>query len=122
MISRTASMSQPYTLPATRNRSVRAAANCSRIVVSEEAKILQRIGSGKRNVGPRGTRECRHQLGWHERPQLHRPPRAADTPAPPAQKRACVVGAPPPPPPPPPPPYVSSPTTGCPTDDRCTRI
>src|SRR5919107_87914 len=75
MISRTASMSQPYVLVPTRKSSVRAAASVSRIVVCEEPKILQRIGVSKICVRPRGTRERTREVRWKRGPQLDLFPR-----------------------------------------------
>ena len=71
MISRTASMSQPYTFPATRNSSVRAVARDSGSV-SEEAKVLQWIDVDERMLGTRDGDERLHQLGRQRRPHLHR--------------------------------------------------
>src|SRR5436190_27662 len=74
MISRTASMSQPYTFPATRNSSVRAVARDSGSV-SEEAKVLQWIDIDERIIGARDGGERLHQLGRQRRPHLDRGPR-----------------------------------------------
>ena len=54
-------MSQPYTFPATRNSSVRAVARDSGSV-SEEAKVLQRIGVGERTIGARRGGERVYQV------------------------------------------------------------
>src|SRR5690349_18394997 len=71
MISRTASMSQPYTFPATRNSSVRAVARGSRRV-SVEAKVLQWISVLERTIGARDRSERLHQLRRQRRSHLYR--------------------------------------------------
>src|SRR5688572_7569699 len=71
MISRTASMSQPYTFPAARNNSVRAVARDSGSV-SEEAKVLQWIDVDERTLLTRDGGERLHQLGRQRRPHLYR--------------------------------------------------
>jgi len=73
MISRTASMSQPYTFPATRNSSVRAVARDSGRV-SVEAKVLQRIEIGWEMPGARDRDERLYQVLRQWGPKLHRLP------------------------------------------------
>src|SRR5512133_848007 len=73
MISRTASMSQPYTFPATRNSSVRAVARDSG-TVSEEAVVLKRILIRWDVLGARDRGERLYQVLRQRRPQLHRRP------------------------------------------------
>src|SRR4051812_27725491 len=70
MISRTASMSHPYTRSATRKSSVRVSTRVSGIV-NEEPKILQRICVGKVHIRPRCAHHRPHEVGWQRRAKLH---------------------------------------------------
>src|SRR5215213_4156129 len=68
-------MSQPYTFPATRNSRVRVVARDSGSV-SEEAKVLQRVGIVERSVGARRGGERVYQVLRQRRSQIHRIPRS----------------------------------------------